>query len=209
METRQDLPSAGVKALFDEAWELALKGELPGPYGKCALPPEFAADEEPNALKTEGEALSVRYLDEACPQIDPAAVELPVRGTIGGAQVRGFIDLLDTSGRVIDLKVTKRTPSEVSPDHRLQIATYRKLCPQATGAARVDSLVKNKKPKLVEQAYIVEDCDLVEIERMYPLVQQAIRAGVFLPNRGNFMCSRRYCAFWRACQREFGGRVTE
>lgn len=73
----------------------------------------------------------------------------------------------------------------------------------------MDCLVKNKKPKLVEQAYTVEECDLIEVERMYPLVQQAIRAGLFLPNRSNFMCSRKYCAFWRACQREFGGKVAK
>ena len=48
-----------------------------------------------------------------------------------------------------------------------------------------------------------------EIERMYPLVQQAIRTGLFLPNRSNYMCSRKYCAFWRACQNEFGGEVGE
>lgn len=209
IETCQDLAPAGVKALFDEAWDLALKGELPGPYGKCALPPEFAQDEAPEQLKAEGETLATQYLEEACPSIDPAAVELSVSGSIGGVPVRGFIDLLDATGRVIDLKVVRRTPSEISADHRVQIATYRKLCPKANGEARVDSLVKNKKPKLVQQAYTVADCDLVEIERMYPLVQQAIRAGLFLPNRSNFMCSRKYCAFWRACQLEFGGSVPE
>jgi hypothetical protein len=43
----------------------------------------------------------------------------------------------------------------------------------------------------------------------YPLVQRAIRTGLFLPNRSNYMCSRKYCAFWRPCQNEFGGEVGE
>ena len=81
--------------------------------------------------------------------------------------------------------MTKRTPSEVSPDHRVQIATYSRLCPHASGEARVDCLIKNKNPKLVRQAYTVEEADLIEVERMYPLVQQAIRQGIFLPNRGD------------------------
>jgi len=55
----------------------------------------------------------------------------------------------------------------------------------------------------------VQDCDVAETERMYPLVQSAIRADVFLPNRGSKFCSRKYCAFWRACQNEFGGEVSE
>jgi hypothetical protein len=86
------------------------------------------------------------------------------------------------------------------------VATYRKLCPNANGEARVDFLVKNKTPKLVQQAYAVKSCDLEETERMYPLIQQAIRSGLFLPNRSNYMCSRKYCSFWRACQRNSAAR---
>ena len=36
-----------------------------------------------------------------------------------------------------------------------------------------------------------------------------IRAGVFNPNRSSYLCSRKYCSYWRACQREFGGKVPE
>jgi hypothetical protein len=57
--------------------------------------------------------------------------------------------------------------------------------------------------------YTVQACDLAEIERMYPLMQRAIRMGLFLRNRSNYMCSRKYCTFWRACQNEFGGVVGE
>jgi hypothetical protein len=59
----------------------------------------------------------------------------------------------------------------------------------------------------VRQEYTIQPCDLEETERMYPLVQQAIRTGLFLPNRSSYMCSRKYCTFWRVCQREFGGEV--
>ncbi|HEV3329900.1 MAG TPA: hypothetical protein VG096_02895 [Bryobacteraceae bacterium] len=154
-----------------------------------------------------GQALTLKYLDEACPSIEPAAVELPITGEIGGVGVRGYVDLLDTSGRVIELKSAARKPSEVSPDHRFQVATYCALSPQVSGEARVDTLVKTKTPQLVEMPYTVQACDLTEIERMYPLVPRAIRTGLFLPNRSNYMCSRKYCAFWRACQNEFGGEV--
>jgi len=207
VQTGEDLPAAAVQALYRNAWALLVKGEFPSPFGIPKLPAEFADDEDPEQLKAEGEALALKYLDEVCPGMEPAAVELPVSGEIGGVSVRGFIDLLDTSGRVVDLKVVKRSPSEVSADYRFQVATYRKLCPQACGEARVDSLVKNKAPKIVQQGYTVQACDLNETERMYPLVQQAIRTGLFLPNRSSYMCSRKYCSFWRACQREFGGEV--
>jgi hypothetical protein len=129
-------------------------------------------------------------------------VEMPVEDRIGSVEVKGFIDLLDTEGRIIDLKVVKRSPSEekVSPDHRFQVATYRRLLgDRVGGAARVDHLVKNKVAKIVYKEYMIQPCDLEETEKMYPLVQQAIRTGLFLPNRSSYMCSRKYCSFWRAC----------
>jgi RecB family exonuclease len=212
IETKRDMPLAGVRTLFREAWALLVKGEFPDVFGRPKLPPEFAEDEDPETLRAEGEALTLKYLDECCPSIQPDAVEMPVEGRVGGVEVKGFIDLLDTSGRIIDLKVVKRSPQEdkVSPDHRFQVATYRKLLGnRVSGAARIDHLVKNKSPKIVRQEYTIQPCDLEECEKMYPLVQQSIRTGLFLPNRSSYMCSRRYCSFWRQCQREFGGEVGE
>jgi PD-(D/E)XK nuclease superfamily len=210
IETQRDLPAADVRALYREAWDLLVAGEFPDVFGRPKLPAEFAGDEDAATLKAEGEALAVKYLEEQAWAIHPAAVELPVQGVIGGVPVRGFVDLLDTTGRIIDLKVVKRSPAEdtVSADYRFQVATYRQLCPGASGQARVDSLVKTKTPKLVQQAYTVQPCDLEETQRMYPLVQQAIRTELFLPNRSSYTCSRKYCSFWRACQREFGGEVS-
>ena len=216
METKQDLPAAGVAAIYTEAWDLLTKGEYPGRNGRPpALPTEFRADEEPAELKAQGLALTLKYLDEACPEIQPAAVELRVEGSIGAVHVRGYIDLLDTTGRVIDLKTAAKSLSldkatsqyEVSNDYRFQVATYSQICPYASGEARVDTLVKTKTPKLVQQVVSVEEAYVQQTMRMYPVVQLAIRAGQFLPNRQSYMCSRHYCSFWRQCQADFGGKV--
>ena len=197
ISSKKDLAPGAVKELYAKAWE--------------TLEPEtvFHPTEQPAEIKAQGERLTLKYLAESCDTIQPAAVERKVHGTIGGVEVRGYIDILDVTGRVIDLKTAARKPSEVSPDHRFQIATYRALCPDVSGEARVDTLVKTKTPQLVETPYTVKGCDLVEIERMYPMVQRAIRAGMFMPNRAGTMCSRKYCSFWRACQDEYGGEVGE
>jgi putative RecB family exonuclease len=209
VDTHQDLPAAGVAALYRDAWDKLVRGEYPGRHGHVALPTEFRDDEEPATLKALGEALTLKYLDEAAPEIQPAAVQLAVSGRISGVTVRGYIDLLDSEGRVIDLKTAARKPSDISHNHRFQVATYRALCPQASGAARIDTLVKTKTPQLVQQEYAIDASDTSAVEKMYPLVQQCVRAGVFTPNRQHYLCSRKYCAFWRACEREFGGRVCE
>jgi hypothetical protein len=45
------------------------------------------------------------------------------------------------------------------------------------------------------------------VGRIYPLVAEGIAGGLYLPNRSSSVCSRRYCAFAEACEREFGGTV--
>src|ERR1700686_5066146 len=56
LETRVDLPAAGVRAIYAEAW------------GKMSLETEFRDDEEPDTLKVEGEALTLKYMDEKAPE---------------------------------------------------------------------------------------------------------------------------------------------
>lgn len=49
-----------------------------------------------------GTVMLQKYLCEAAPLIQPAAVETAVTGMIGGVKVRGYVDLLDADGRIID-----------------------------------------------------------------------------------------------------------
>ncbi len=44
-------------------------------------------------------------------------------------------------------------------------------------------------------------------EKLYPLVAEAMREGIYLPNRSSNLCSYKHCAFAATCEAEFGGRV--
>jgi hypothetical protein len=46
-------------------------------------------------------------------------------------------------------------------------------------------------------------------QNLYPMVQEGMRNGLYFPNRQTFLCSRRHCAFWQKCEREFGGSVQD
>jgi hypothetical protein len=35
----------------------------------------------------------------------------------------------------------------------------------------------------------------------------AARAGIYTPHRESMFCNRGKCAYWRACEEEFGGEV--
>ena len=190
-----DLEPAGITDAFDHAWEAAAEGA------------EFSEYDDIDQLKRSGAVLAAKYLAEAGPSIEPAAVELPFVGAIAGVAVRGIVDLIDTSGRVIDLKTSSRKPSSIKPDHALQLATYTALTPGASGEARIDTLVSTKEPQLIQIDHTPGAQGRKLVERLYPLAAEGMAAGLYMPNRSSSWCSRRYCNFWRECQMEWGGIV--
>ena len=189
------LDPAGLDAAYEHAWDAAAEGA------------EFQAYDDVEQLKRSGEALVRKYLAEAAPAITPAAVEAPFAGAISGVKVRGIVDLMDATGRVIDLKTASRKSSSIAADHALQLATYTALAPGASGEARIDTLVATKEPQLIQIDHAPGAAGRRLVERIYPLVAEGIAGGLYVPNRNSTTCSRRYCAFAGVCEREFGGVV--
>ena len=195
LETQEDLETTGVVIVFREAW----MEQVPQT--------EFALDESQGDLRRVGERLVTKYMDQVAPTVEPAAVELDVQGEISGVAVRGRVDVLDVEGRLIDFKTASRRPSCVSPDYAFQLATYRQITPGASGAVRIDSLVKTQTVQIVQQAYTVEEPDIRATQVLYPMAQKAMGSGMYCPNRQSMLCSQKHCSFWKHCEEEFGGRV--
>ena len=189
------LDAAGMADAYDHAWDDAAAGA------------EFAPHDDVAQLKASGRALVTKYINEAAPAIRPVGSEVPFAGTIGGVPVRGRVDILDADGCVIDIKTSSRRPSKISADHALQLATYAALAPGASGAARLDMLISTKDPQLIQIEHTPGAAGQRLVERVYPLVAEGIASGVYAPNRSSNLCSKRYCAYWQECEREFGGTV--
>jgi RecB family exonuclease len=197
IESRCDLPLDDMRTVFQKEWNAA------------AAEAEFRDDEDRQELAAVGEALVDKYMLEAAPDIRPQAVETPVAGEIGGVKVHGFVDLLDTEGRIIDCKSAAKRPNGVSHDYGLQLTSYAMITPGASGICRLDTVTKTKTVQLVQQTYHIGPPQRRYAEGLYPMVQLAMRQGIYLPHRGGTLCSRRWCGYWRACEREFGGTVEE
>ena len=195
LETKEDLETGGMVTVFRDCW------------GEQVSQTVFRQDENSRELVKLGERLIVKYMDEVAPRVEPAAVEMDVQGVIGGVPVVGRIDLIDVQGRLVDIKTASRRPSCVPWDYAFQLATYRQVTPGASGEARLDTLVKTNAVQLIQHSYVVGDADLRATQVLYPFIQEAIRNGLYLPNRDSVMCSRRHCAFWQHCQKEYGGTV--
>ncbi len=195
IETKEDLPIEGLLAVYAGAWEEEAEA--------CT----WIAGEDAEDLRLGGGMLLAKYLDEVAPRIEPAAVDVQVSGAVGGVNVAGWVDLRDVDGRVIDFKTAAKKPSEIRADYRRQVATYSLIDPEASGAARLDTLVKTRTVQLVEQSFTVSDADRRSVEVLYPLAQEGMRSGLYMPNRNSFLCSRKYCSFWERCEADFGGEV--
>jgi putative RecB family exonuclease len=191
----RDLPIEGVVALYRESW-LQQLGET------C-----FRDDEDPKHLEAVGAGLVRRYMSEVAPKIQPIAVEDWLEGIIGGVRVRARLDLIEAGGQLREIKTAGSRPSKINAMHRFQTATYRRLKEGASGLVQLDTLVKNKTPIAVAQSWTVDQADIDATEKLYPLVQDAARSGYYVPNRASYLCSKRNCAHWRACEREFGGTI--
>lgn len=197
LEEKRDLETEGVVALFRESWN---------EQQQLAL---FRDEEDPKEIGQSLEGLVRLYMNEVAPKIQPAAVELPVKGVIGGVRINGILDVIDTEGKIHDVKTAKQTPSSIDPMYRFQVATYSRLAEGASGLVQLDTLVKLKTPKRVEQSFQITEADKLATDTIYPLAQAAMKSGYYMPNRLSMLCSRRHCPYWRRCEREFGGEVSE
>lgn len=166
---------------------------------------ELREDESAADLHALAAALYREWHVSALPFIDPVAIEYDVEGEIGGVAVRGRVDVVDKSGCVIDLKTASKAPAEISASHQFQLATYAHL----TGAPsyRVDTVTKTKTPRVISHTREVQTSDVSLIHNLFPIVADAMAQGFAIPNRQSMFCSRKNCAFWRACQAEYGGEV--
>jgi hypothetical protein len=194
--TGKDQPIGEVLSHYAQDWEAV------------SAKAEFRDDENPAELERAGAGLVEKYMREAAPQIQPAAVEVAIEGTISGVKVQGKLDVIETNGRVRDIKTSSRRSSDITNEQRFQLATYVPFAPGATGEVVIDQLVKTQTPQYVQLQHTVTRADIAATEQMYPHAQAVMRGQLYMPNRTSNLCSRRNCAYWSRCQRDFGGRVS-
>ena len=197
ISTGRDMETVELCEAFAEEWSLATSDAV------------LRDDEDATELARTGQILVAAYIAEAAPSVKPQAIEQTVQGQIAGVKVRGIVDLLDVDGCVFDFKTASKRPNGISAEHGLQLTTYAVITPGTSGLCRLDTVTKTKTVQVVQQSYQVGAEDRRFAETLYPMVQESIRDGIYPPHRSSPMCSRRYCGYWRDCEREFGGRVAE
>ena len=108
-----------------------------------------------------------------------------VRHCVVSGCPRSKADVIDKNGTVIDMKTSSKKPGSISASDALQLTTYGLLAGKRE--TRLITLARTKTPSCMAAG--------------------SMQSGLYLPNRGSNLCSRKHCAFWRECQAEYGGAV--
>jgi hypothetical protein len=155
-----------------------------------------------------GEELVRIYMRRAAPPIQPAAIELrTMLGVLASVRIQAQFDILDEDGMIIAISTARSVPSSVDPMHRFELTTCYRLADGASGVVRSDTLVTSESPQCVSQVWEINEADIQLTNALYPVAQEAMRRGYYMPNRGSIHCSRHQCSHWRRCEQDFGGVV--
>ena len=112
---------------------------------------------------------------------------------------------MDVDGTIIDIR-TAQTAC-IDQMHRFEPATGSRLVEGASGVVRSDILVTGGNPRHAVHTWEVTAGDIQWTDALYPLAQQAMQRGYYMPNRSSTGCSRHQCPYWRRCEQDFGGMV--
>lgn len=178
-------------------------------------------DEDRGVLLDQGTAVSRLWAKQLAPRISPLLVqgkiEIPVRPD--GFTIVGFFDALatvDGEQVVVDHKTSARAWAARRTLTSTQPGVY-------VGGARQDGhdvrsmqwhvAVRGSKPSAQVLTRSVDDAEVRGTVRKFAAARRLAKAmaeqDAFLPNRENIFCSRRWCAYWNDCEKEFGGTVPE
>jgi putative RecB family exonuclease len=188
----------GVLATFEADW-----------YAENLGPLVFAERESKEGLCEKGREMLAVYLAAQDGAPPPAAIEEPFEvelfdpetGEVLEVAFRGYIDLVEADGTVVDLKTAARSLDAGGLERHLQLSCYALVALLQTGRVpplRLDVLSKTKQPRFERLPTTRSRADLAWTARLIREVAAAIETEHFFPSPG-WPCST--CEYYGHCQR--------
>jgi putative RecB family exonuclease len=192
IESHQDLPLDHVTDFFSDRWE------------QDTHETHFSPDENSGKLKDQGIGLLTAYQKQISPRIQPVEVEREFLVDTGKTDLplKGYIDLIDDQGFIIDHKTSKRSYQSDAAEKDIQLTAYalayRQLFGQEEKGVRLDAMIRNKQPKIQQLSATRTQDEIGRFARLAGQVENAIRKGVYYPN-DNYMCGN--CGYNEMCKK--------
>tara|TARA_R100000700_G_C3178529_1_gene154301 strand:+ start:1884 stop:2696 length:813 start_codon:yes stop_codon:yes gene_type:complete len=207
--TRKNLPMDDIKDAFVTEWD-ENKDDT-----------EFHSNDKPDALREIGINSVGHWSDTVAQDIQPKFVQkkLAVEFDDFDFDILQFADVITEDDVIIDNKTAGRSVSKnkksgrlvIPHDHRLQLTMY-DLGYEVNESTKakslgLDYLIKTKTPKVQQSRWMPNQQDRQYVLGLMEHVANGVKKEVFIPNRNNMMCSKRFCAYWQECEKKYGGRV--
>lgn len=184
-------------------------------YDQAAYGIDWKEGEDRGKLKDTGVSILTEYQEIAAPTIQPVHVEqhLLVQTPDYEFPFEGYVDCVDDESRIIETKTTARRVKEPMFAHQVQGSFYalmfRSLGVDET-ALRFDYAVKTKTPQILTFKHAVNLSDMKMITSLVKRVTKGIEQEVWIPSaRGSWTCTRKWCAYYKLCEAECGGRIPD
>lgn len=189
--TGEDLPLEQVQDTFSDAFE------------RDKAITEWAEDEDPGKEKDMGLKLVEVYQTQLAPTIRPVMVEKRITLPIAGEPFIAILDLADDQDRVHDTKHVARRYSPEQVQNDIQLTAYDMAFRAETGREptelRLNAVLKQKAPGIDSQATHRTEADFASFEYNVEQFVKAVRAGIFVPNRDSWLCSKKNCGYFGSC----------
>lgn len=187
-----------VERMFEADW-----------YAQNLEPLVFSDRESRDGLLEKGRAMLRLYVSEQEGRPAPAFVEQPFvvelhdpeTGELFDLRLRGFVDLVEQDGTVVDLKTAGRSLEAGGLERHLQLSVYALAALIATGGVpklRLDMLYKTVRPRLERLETSRTTTELAWTAQLIREVALAIQTEHFFPNP-SWRCQE--CEYFAHCQR--------
>ena len=214
----------------DMEQKIVTRENLPSDYVKDAFVTEydnnkddtfFHKDDKPDVLREVGINSVGKWADEIAEKIQPISVQekLAIEFDDFNYDILQFADVITEDKIIIDNKTAGRSVPQkdgeykISNDHMLQLTMYgigyKENHNEEVNELGLDYLIKNKNPKIQQVRWKPNDEDKKYALSLIQNVAKGIDNETYIPNRSSFMCSKKFCAFWKECEENFGGKVRE
>jgi putative RecB family exonuclease len=180
-------------------------------YAQNTDPLVFLREETAAQLMEKGRAMLRLYLQEQEGARAPVAVEQPFEieiadpesGEVLEVRFRGFIDLIEADGTLVDLKTAGRALEAGGLERHLQLSCYALAVLLQSGRIpplRLDMLFKTARPRFERLSTSRTTAELSWTARLISEVAQAIETEHFFPNP-SWRCTEceyfAHCLKWR------------
>lgn len=201
IESEKDLPVSDVLDIFGSQFDMGVSDT------------QWFIDEKPGEIKDSGYGMLKSYHSTVAPGVQPQSVEMPFELKLKDTEnvFAGRVDIVTTNEIIIDTKTKKARPSAIENDHHMQLCAYsvgyQVVNQRKPKGQRIDYVVDKKTPECVSYIDTIDDSDVDLLLNLIGKYQEAVKRGIDIPNRGSYMCNRRYCQYADLCEQKYGGKV--